>query len=40
MKLYSDVKLFLFLAKYHAMKTYCESASIASRILNLVTRWG
>jgi hypothetical protein len=33
------VKLFLFLIKHHAMKTYLGSGGIAPRILDLGTRW-
>jgi hypothetical protein len=33
------VKLYLCLTKHHAMKTYWGSRGIASRVLNLGTRW-
>jgi hypothetical protein len=33
------VKLSLYLAEHHAMKTYWESGGIAPRILDLGTRW-
>jgi hypothetical protein len=36
---HEDVKLSLYLNKYHAMKTYWGSGGIAPRILDLGTSW-